>query len=145
VDAHGLVTSMKNGTTTITAVADGVAGGSATVTVQQVAVSIQVTPNAPHFLSLGQTILFSVLGTDARGQPTTAKVVWKSSDASRIRIDSTGLATAVANGAASISATAGAVSGRTAATVASAIIDVTPATATFTSLGDAVRFAATAV
>lgn len=105
VDANGQVTATGNGSATITASSDGLSN-TASVTVQQVAAGIALSPKAASVPSIGGTAAFSAVVRDARGVPiSNAAVVWTSSNADVASVSSTGLATARGNGSATITAT----------------------------------------
>jgi len=105
-DANGLVTAIGNGTATITATAPGGASGSATVTVAQAIASLVVTPNGTSISGVSSTQQFGAEAHDANDSlimsPT---VIWTSLNSNVATIDGNGLATAVANGQATIAAT----------------------------------------
>ena len=146
VDASGLVTAMANGTATITATA-GEASGTATVTVAQVVSSVAVAPAEANFAALGDTLRLTAEAFDANGHAVAgAELSWETSDDAVATVDATGLLTTVANGTATITATAGEASGSTAVTVAQVVSSVTvvPAEANFGALGDTLRLAAAA-
>src|SRR6266851_9739947 len=93
-------------------------------------VSIGVTPANPN-LPQGLIRQFTATGTysDSSTQDLTAQVAWSSSNTGVATIDSAGLATSVAAGTTTITATLGLVSGNTTLTVTNATlstIDVTP-------------------
>jgi alpha-tubulin suppressor-like RCC1 family protein len=145
VDSRGVVTAVGNGTATVTAGTGGVSG-SAAMTVSQVVVAVQ--PEAEVGLTaLGATHQFSVEATDSRGHPVTGQTfTWVSSDTDVATIDATGLATAVGNGSATITATTGGISGSVTLTVSQTPVGVvvTPGIDTLSALGDTVRFGASA-
>ena len=72
--------------------------------------AIVVTPGADTLRAIGRTQQFSAVVDDQHGQPITAAVVtWSSSDTTKVSVGATtGVATAVAPGAAQITATSGA-------------------------------------
>jgi phospholipase C len=124
VNATGLAASAATGQTTITATAAGI-GGSSTLTVTSAAlVSIAITPAVPN-ISLGTTEQFAATGafTDGSVQNITSSVQWNSSNSSIATINnaagSQGLATSVATGNSTISATSGSISASTTLTVSS--------------------------
>ena len=118
VDATGLVTSVANGSTTVTATA-GAVSATATVTVSQVPAAVVVTPTASTFASLGDTVRIAASVLDAKSVAiATATVTWGSSSAAVATVGTTGLVTAVANGTTSVSATFGALADTAAITVA---------------------------
>ena len=155
--ASGMATAAAEGTTSISATAGGVTGtaslvvdlggGGASIA------SIVVTPASATLTTIGATQQFTAEARDAVGQPIAGVVfTWSSSIAGSAAIDpATGLATAVGNGATTITATAGGVSGTASLTVdvggggwGIASIVVTPASATLSSLGAAQQFTAQA-
>ena len=143
--ATGLATAVANGSTTITAMF-GALTASTTLTVGAGAlVSIAVTPANPS-IAKGQTRQFTAIGTfsDATTQDLTTMVTWGSSDTTA-QVSTVGLATGVAVGTPTITATLGAVSGSTQLTVTAAVlvsIAVTPPTATV-SMGNTQAYVAT--
>ena len=146
VDGSGLVTAVANGTATVTATA-GAASGTAAVTVMQQVSALNVTPDADTLVALGDTVPLVAEAVDANGHPVAGtEVSWRSSDASVAAVDGSGLVTAVANGTATVTATAGAASGTAAVTVMQQVsaLDVTPAAATLVAVGDTVRLVAKA-
>ena len=146
VDASGLVTAVANGTATITATA-GEASGSATVTVAQVVSSVTVAPMEASIAALGDTLRLTAEAIDANGHAVAgAEFSWGSSDDAVATVDASGLVTAVANGTATIAATAGEASGSATVTVAQVVSSVTvaPAEASIAALGDTLRLTAEA-
>ena len=144
VDAAGLVTGVAGGVATITARA-GAASGTAVVTVRQAIDSVSVMP-AEATLALGDTVWLAAAAFDADGRTVEdAEFSWKSSDDAVAAVDGSGLVTGWSGGTATITASAGGVSGTAVVTVttvaAPAWVVVTPAEATL-SLGDTVRLAA---
>jgi len=91
-------------------------------------VSIAVTPANPT-IQAGATQQFTATGTYSGGstQNITGQVTWTSSTTGTATINAGGLATALAAGTSSISATLGSVSGSTTLTVQSAPLTVTTA------------------
>ncbi len=136
--SNGLATALAAGTPTITATL-GAITGAATLTVNAVTlVSIAVTP-ATATRPVGLTQQFVATGTysDATTAVITTTVTWSSSSAAIATISNTagsnGLATAVAPGNATITATLGAITGTATLTVNAVTlvsIAVAPATAT---------------
>src|SRR5216117_4143381 len=136
IDSAGLATSVAAGTTTITATL-GLVSGNTTLTVTNATLSsIAVTPTNPSIAN-GTTRQFTATGTysDFTTQDLTTQVAWSSSAAGVATISnaggSQGLATSVAAGTTTITATLGGVSGSTTLTVTAAIlstITVTPTT-----------------
>ncbi len=126
----GLATSVAQGTATITATS-GTISGSATLTVTAaVLTSISVTP-ATASVAAGYTEQFTATGTYSNGttQNLTSTATWASSATSVATVSSAGLATSVAQGTATITATSGTISGSATLTVTAAVltsISVTP-------------------
>ena len=146
VDAEGLVTAAANGTATVTATA-GDAAGTATVKVQQIPVEVVVDPTAETLPAFGDTVWFSAEAFDANGHAIEdAEFIWASHDAEVATVDAEGLVTAVANGTATVTATAGDAVGTAIVTVDQLPVEVgvNPAADTLLALGDAVRFSAEA-
>lgn len=98
--------ALTNGATVIRATADGVVG-TATVTVQQVPASLTLTPASNVNLLVGGLAQVSARVTDARQNAMGNAVTWSSSNPAVATVSSTGLVTAVAAGASTITATAG--------------------------------------
>jgi uncharacterized protein YjdB len=137
--SEGLATTLALGSTTITATDPGTSiAGSTTLTVTAaVLASIAVTPANPQ-IALGSTQQFTATGiyTDSSSQDLTGSVTWSSSDTGIATISnaggSEGLATSVAAGSTTISATdpGTSIAGSTTLTVTAAAlvsIAVTPA------------------
>ena len=146
VDGSGLATAVRNGTAAIGAEAEGVSG-SATLTVAQVVTEVIVAPSADTLVSLGDTLRLSAEALDANGHAVVdAEVGWSSDQESVVAVDGTGLAEALSNGTATVTATAGGVSGEAQVTVEQqvAAVEVTPAADTLVSLGDTLRLSAEA-
>ena len=106
VGASGLVTGLAEGMATITASA-GSASGSAAVTVMQPVASVEVSP-AAETVGLGSTLQLTAVGFDENGDAVEgAEFSWESNDAAVATVDASGLVTGVAEGMATITATAG--------------------------------------
>ena len=121
--------------------------GAVEPTPTPVPTTVTVSPGSAALTALGETAQFTAVVHDQNGQVMTgAAVTWTTSDASVAAVNHTGLATAAANGNATITATAGSASGTAAVTVAQAPDSVTvlPAEATLAALGDTLRLAAEA-
>lgn len=117
VDVAGLVTAVANGTATITATSGGVSG-TAAVTVAQAPDSVVVSPTGAIIAAPGDTVQLAAEAFDANGHAVAdASFSWESSAATVATVDAAGLVTAVAGGAATINAMAGAASGTTEITV----------------------------
>jgi uncharacterized protein YjdB len=120
VNASGMATAVSAGSTTITATTGGFSGtltataaitvtglgsGSGTGTVANVS-SLAVIPGSQSVSSPGQTAQFIVIGTTSSGATVnlTNQVAWSSSSTQIATINSTGLATAVGQGSATVTA-----------------------------------------
>jgi uncharacterized protein YjdB len=122
VDGAGLVTAVGNGSVTITATMDGVAG-TAAVTVAQQPAAVTVTPATSTLVSLGESVQLAAAVVDAGGNPITGQAVeWTSSDAAVATVDGAGLVTAVGDGTTQVTATSGGVPG-----TATVVVAQTPA------------------
>lgn len=116
VSSSGVVTGTAAGTVTISAT-DGTVSGSAAVTISAppppapTVASVSVSP-ASSSISVGATVQLSATDKDASGNALSGQTnVWSSSNTAVATISSSGLVTAVAAGAATITATDGSVSG----------------------------------
>ena len=110
VDSAGLLTAVGGGTTTVTAAAGEVAG-AVPVTVVQSAGTVVVSPEEST-ITLGDTLRLAAEAFDDNGHRVEgAEFSWESSDASVAWVDAAGLAEAIGEGTAKITATAGDASG----------------------------------
>ena len=116
VNAGGLVTAIAEGVATITAGA-GEASGSAVVTVMQSVESVVVSPSE-ETIALGNTLQLTAEAFDESGHAAVgAEFSWESSDVAVATVDAGGLVTGVAEGVATITASAGEASGSAVVTV----------------------------
>jgi plastocyanin len=136
--SHGLATGVATGTSTISATLGGVTGSTVLTVSAALLQSIAVTPANPT-APKGTTKQFTATGTysDNSTQDVTTQVTWASATPSVATISnassSHGLATAVATGTSTISATLGGITGSTVLTVSAAVVQsiaVTPANPT---------------
>jgi hypothetical protein len=137
INAAGLATALAPGTTTITASSAGVTA-TTTLTVASPLVSIAVTPSSVSIVP-NATQQFTATGTfaDKTTQDLTATATWQSSGSTIASISSPGgLATAVAPGTVTISATSAGITGSASLTVANPLVSiaVTPANSTVANL-----------
>ena len=117
--------------------------------VDRTIVSVEVSPADASLAELGQTVQLSATALNAENRVVTSiatEFLWSSSDASVVSVDAQGLATAVSEGNATISATIEGRSGSGAISVdlAVSLVEVTPALDTVRVLGTVRRFAAAA-
>jgi peptidoglycan/xylan/chitin deacetylase (PgdA/CDA1 family) len=107
VSTAGLVTSVGNGTATVTALSDQ-AAGTAHVAVQQSPASILLQPDSVVLSQPGETAALTATAFDRLGFVITAPLLtWTSADDAIATVDSTGQVTAVARGTVLISVQAG--------------------------------------
>ena len=114
--------------------------------VQPVPTSISITPASVTLMAIGQTRKLEAAVVDQNGQPlTSANVLWSSSNSIVATVSPQGLVTAVGNGTAQITATAGNASASVPVTVAQTPgrIVIEPMTATLMAIGDTVQITAT--
>jgi hypothetical protein len=117
VSSTGLVTSVADGTATITATS-GSARATETVTVAQAAVNLVLSDSVLTFASLADTTQLTATVTDANGETISgATVTWATSNSSFATVSGVGLVTSVGDGTATITATSG-----SASTTATAVV-----------------------
>ena len=87
--------------------------------------TVSISPATAALTAVGETVQLRAEVRDQNGQVMAGgAVAWTSSDASVAAVDPSGVVTAVSNGAATVTATAGSVSGSAAVTVAQVILAV---------------------
>jgi outer membrane protein OmpA-like peptidoglycan-associated protein len=119
VSSSGLVTAVGNGTARITGTSAGKTA-VATVTVAQMTASVNVTPTTSSLTTAGATSQLAAQASDANGRPITGKAfTWTSDAAGVATVSGAGLATAVANGVAHVSA---ATDGKTGSAIVTVLI-----------------------
>ena len=151
IDNTGRATGQSLGTVTITATSEGVSGTSTlTVTPGPVA-TVDVDPTTQSVVVGSSTPAFTATTKDASGNVITGRMVmWKSSDNGIAKIDPSGVATGIAPGTVTITATSDGKSGTAtlevdpvpAASVTVAPVAVNVATGATTQLTATVRDAA---
>ncbi|HXV87455.1 MAG TPA: Ig-like domain-containing protein, partial [Gemmatimonadales bacterium] len=125
VDSTGLVTAVADGNATISARADGVVG-TAVLAVARVVAGVAVSPPAASLTSPGATQQFSAAAQDSGGAPMPAVMfVWAATPGGIATVDSTGLATAIGEGSATINATSGDVTGSAQLLVSFSVVNAT--------------------
>jgi trimeric autotransporter adhesin len=148
--SNGLATSVGQGSVTITATLGTIAGVTGLTVTPAALVSIAVIPaNASIANGTGQQFAATGTYTDNSTQPLTTAVNWSSSDTAVAAISnasgSNGLASSAGQGAATITATLGMISGSTGLTVTAATlvsIAITPLSPSITD-GTTQQFTAT--
>jgi uncharacterized protein YjdB len=132
VNRAGLVTAVAPGSATITATSE-TKTGSATITVTVVPVSSVTVSPAPTSLLVGGTVQLTATPKDSAGNPLAGRVVtWASSDTTKAKVNASGLASGIAAGSATITATSETKTGTSAVTVTVvpvASVTVAPTTA----------------
>lgn len=145
ISTSGVATGVAAGTTTITATQGSVVSPGVTLTVIALQ-SIAVTPASPAHLKVGATQQFTATGTftDSSTSDISATVTWASGTMATATISPAGLATGVAAGTTSITATLGSVvsPGVTLTVIALQSIAVTPNPASV-AVGATLQFVAT--
>jgi uncharacterized protein YjdB len=129
ISSAGLATALAAGTSTISAMLDGV-GGSTVLTVTAAALqSIVISPANPS-VPKGEVQIFTAEGTfsDNTTKDLTTQVTWTSSDSSVATISNSsgtqGVATSVATGTTTIKAALGGVTASTVLTVTPAVLEM---------------------
>jgi uncharacterized protein YjdB len=117
VSVTGLVSAVALGRVTITATVEGKTGTSTIDVVDPVA-TVRMTPVGPQTLRIGGRVQLSATPLNAAGQPLTGRPInWFSSNPNIASVTSTGEVTAVAVGAATITAEIESRQGQTAVSV----------------------------
>jgi hypothetical protein len=110
VSDAGLVTSVANGTATITATSESVST-TATVTVSQVTASVELSDSTLTFDAWAETAQLTATVKDAGGSVISGAIVtWTTSSSSVATVSSSGLVTSIAEGSATITAASGSTS-----------------------------------
>jgi hypothetical protein len=146
ISPAGLASALLVGSTTITAVSGTIQGTTTLTVTPAVLVSIAVSPVTPSIIA-ANTQVFTAKGTysDGSTQDLTSTATWSSLAPVVATIAPGGLATGVAAGTSSISATVGSITGSTMLTVTTPVllsIAVTPANPSIAA-GSTQQFTAT--
>jgi len=121
VTSTGFATAIGVGQATVVAKIGSVSAQASTTVSGDAIASITLTPSSASG-AVGQTAQFQAKLTDASGAVITGRrVLWGSSNAAVVRVDSTGFATGVASGTANIFALSGGKSASAAITVGSGV------------------------
>ena len=111
VSDQGLVTTVGNGSVTITA-RSGNASANADISVIQTPITIHVEPEHAVLIAFGEMLQLAATVRDGNGQPVAdASITWQSSNPEVAEVSEVGLVTAVANGMTTITARSGDLSG----------------------------------
>ena len=125
VSTTGLVTAVANGTATIT-VTSGSASATASASIEQVAVSITLSPDSLVFAAAGDTATVTAMVKDAgSSEIPSPNLTWSSSDTTAVTVNSNGLVTAVASGPATVTAQKGDLQATLSAKVSGSYLAVT--------------------
>ncbi|MGD0992401.1 MAG: OmpA family protein [Gemmatimonadales bacterium] len=111
------------------------------------AMTLGIAPSADTLTALGQAVQLSTVAQDADNNViATPDVAWTSSNAAVVSVNASGLATAVRNGMATITASAGGRTATASVTVRQLVtgVAVTPANATISAAGGTLQFTAQA-
>ncbi|MEN9509835.1 MAG: hypothetical protein RLZZ621_2398 [Gemmatimonadota bacterium] len=146
VSTTGVVTSVGNGTATITA-KSGVLSGRADLTIRQVVTALRVSADSVRFVSLTDTASLKAIAVDARGAPVAdaSGFTWTSADATIATVSSSGLVRSVANGASVVSVTLGTMTARATVRVQQVVarVEIAQRLSLLSALGSTVRLTAT--
>lgn len=147
IDANGLVASVTEGTSLVTAAVGAIVDTTRVTVTPPVLTSITLTPANPA-LEKSQTVQLGAQGlySDGSTAPVTSQVTWSSSTAAVATVSSTGEVWAMTPGTTTVSASLQGVTGTTTISVnrpALSSLDVSPVTATV-GAGATVSFVATA-
>ena len=122
-NSAGLITGIAQGSITITASYGGFDGVSTLTVGPPNLVSISVSPGAASVaVGINQQFIATGMYADGSTQNLTSSVTWTSSSNTVSTISATGLATSLANGTATISASSGSVTGSATLTVETATL-----------------------
>ena len=146
VDISGLVTAARNGRAAVIARA-GAVSASVEILVEQEVAGVSVSPSTDALVAFGDTVRLTAEARDANEHGIEGTTFsWRSGDPRAAMVNTSGLVTAVGNGSATVTASAGAESGIAQVTVAQEVagIRVSPSAHTLVALDDTVRLAAAA-
>ena len=146
VDTSGLVTGVGAGLVQVTATAAEITGHGALTVVVPVPTTVAVTPDTVVLIALGHSTQLTAEVRDQAGRAMEGiPVAWSSADTTVAVVDSSGLVTAVSNGAVTVTATAGEAAGEARVTVmqSAGLVTVSPSVDTVAP-GDTLRLVAEA-
>ena len=126
VTSDGVVTGVSAGSTVVFASVDGVLGWQTVTVVPTPVATVTVAPNTST-VAVGGSATYSVVLHDANGTVLTGRAVsWSTSDATVATVSTTGVATGVKVGAATITATSEGKTGTASIIVASRTVQIVP-------------------
>ena len=146
VDAAGLITAVNDGVATISAELDEVTA-ERTVRVAQVAAMVRIAPELDTVRTVYRSTQLSALAFDSTGLLIRrARPRWASTDPAVAEVDARGVVTAMGPGTARITAAVGDAADTATLVVAQAVrfVVLSPRLDTLRSIGDTVRFTASA-
>jgi uncharacterized protein YjdB len=135
ITAAGVVFALDAGSSLISATKDAITGSTQVTVTAPALASIVVTPGNPIILATGtQAFVATGILTDGTSQNLAGQVTWASTDQTKATIDAvSGIATGLAAGPTTISATKNGIPGTTTLTVQAKVTDPTAPTAAITS------------
>lgn len=104
VSNSGVIAAAGNGTTTVRATAGSAAAAAVAVTVEQQAATLEVSATTVALIGTGATHALTAIVRDAGGHPVGTQVTWTSSNDGIVSASSNGTITAIALGAAVVTA-----------------------------------------
>jgi uncharacterized protein YjdB len=105
VNIYGMVTGAAPGETQVIATARGIQTRQSITVVPVPVVAVEVSP-ATATLTVGATLQLLAATLDPDDDVLTGRVItWSSSDSTKVKVSASGLATAVASGIATVTAT----------------------------------------
>ena len=146
VSATGMIATRAPGSAQIAASARGESGFATILVIAPAVATVRIEPGSTTLDALGDTARLVVHARDGGGSPIAApQAVWSTSAPEVVAISSSGIATAVRNGVATITATLDGSMATATVTVAQRVsrVAVSPASAALTR-GDTVRYTAVA-
>jgi hypothetical protein len=137
VSTDGLVTALATGSARVIAALDA-AADTVTVLISNDPASVAIAPDSAVATSLGDTLVFRAVARNGRGDSVAAVLTWRTPDSTVVRLLGDGRAIAVAVGTARMVVTVGGRADTALARVTNVpvVIDITPASRLYTSLGD---------
>ncbi|CAN5892607.1 hypothetical protein BH11GEM1_BH11GEM1_30540 [soil metagenome] len=130
VSATGVVSAVAPGRTTLVASVDGKKGEGSLIIIPAAIARLAITPDAPR-LAAGATLQLTASAIDFQGRPLPGRRIdWSTSDATKATVTSTGVLTALASGAVTVTAISEGVSAAIVLTVTTSLNQVETLTLT---------------